>query len=173
MVSASQTYQQALVRGVYQLTGKLDLRAYVGIEWREFGGEQANTLDPVFSLAAVYRLSDTTLFTVEGHRLEQPDYTGFYNYQTLGFSVGVRQQMLGRFYAGLTAGYDHYSYTLLQSGSSNNRSDGYFSARASLDYELNPRWTASLFYIRRQDDSTVQTYSYADNMVGLQVSWHL
>jgi hypothetical protein len=170
-VSASQTYQQALVRGIYQLTGKLDLRTSIGIEWREYGGRHPGTLDPVFSLAAAYHPRDTTTLTLEGHRREQPDFTGDYNYQTLGFSAGVRQQVLGRFYAGLLAGYDHYGYTPLQGGASNNRSDSYFSMRASLDYELNPHWTASLFYVRRQDDSSIQAYAYANNMAGLQVSW--
>jgi hypothetical protein len=170
-VSASQTYQQALLRGIYQLTGKLDLRTSIGIEWREYGGRQAGTRDPVFSLAAAYHPRDTTTLTLEGHRREQPDYTGYYNYQTIGFSAGVRQQVLGRFYAGLLASYDHCGYTRLQAGTSNNRSDSYFSMRASLDYELNPHWTASLFYVRRQDDSSIQAYTYANNMAGLQVSW--
>jgi hypothetical protein len=172
-VSPSQTYQQALVRGIYQLTGKLDLRTSIGVEWRQYGRGQAGTLDPVFSLSAVFHPRETTILTLEGHRREQPDYTGFYNYQIIGFSAGVRQQILGRFYAGLLAGYDHVDYTLLQPGTSNNRSDNYFSVRASLDYELNPRWVATLFYVRRQEDSTIQAYTYANNMVGLQVFWHL
>jgi hypothetical protein len=28
-----------------------------------------------------------------------------------------------------------------------------------------------LYYIRRQDDSNIQQYTYSDNMVGLQLSW--
>jgi hypothetical protein len=170
-VSANQHYQQALVRGNYQLTGKLDLRTYAGIEYREFGPGQADTLYPVFNFIAAYHPEDVITLTLEGHRQEYPNFTGYYNYQAIGFSAGVRQQVLGRFYADLLVGYDNVKYTLLQAGLSNNRSDGYFSVRASLDYEPNPHLMASLFYVRRQDDSNIPVYTYANNMAGLQVTW--
>jgi hypothetical protein len=170
-VSAKQNYQQALVRGLYQVTGKLQLWTSAGIEYREYSSGQPSTLYPVFTLVASYRPVDTTTLTLEAHRREEPNFTGQYNFQILGFSAGVRQHVLGRFYAELLAGYDHIDYTTLQAGPISSRTDEYFSTRANLDYEFNPHWKASLFYVRRQDDSSFLAYTYANNMVGLQVSW--
>ena len=91
----------------------------------------------------------------------------------LGVSAGVRQQLSEHLYAGLNFGYDNTDYVLLGAGTSNNRSDGYFSARVGLDYEFNRHLTGGLFYVRQQDDSNIQSYSYEDNLIGVQLSWSL
>ena len=88
---------------------------------------------------------------------------------TLG--AGVEQQVFGGWSVGLSGGYDSIDYVQLQTGASNNRSDGYFSLQANVDYDMNRHLKARLFYIRRQDDSTVETFTYANNMVGIQVAW--
>lgn len=169
--AANQTYQQLLVRGVYRLSGKIDCRASLGVEYREYDADTANTVDPVFSVSVVYQPLPGTTVTLEGHRRDEPSPTGFYNYQTLGFSAGVRQLLLGRLYAGLTGSYDNVGYNPLQAGTSNNRTDNSFLVRATLDYELNTHWMTTLFYIHRQDDSNIPSYTYANNMIGARVSW--
>jgi hypothetical protein len=169
--AANQTYQQLLVRGVYRLTGKIELNSFLGVECREYDAGSGNTVDPVFSLSVIYQARPTTTITLEAHRRDEPSPTGDYNYQTLGFSAGVRQLLLGRLSAVLVGGYDNVGYNLLTSGVSNNRSDNYFLVQATLDYELNAHWMTTLFYVHRQDDSNIPTYTYANNMVGARVSW--
>jgi hypothetical protein len=168
---ANQTYQQLLLRGVYRLTGKLDLRLSAGAEYRQYQSGRSDTLDPVVSVAGIYQASENTTFTLDVHRLDSPSPFGDYNYVTLGVYAGVQQKVAGRWSVGLAGGYDHIDYVSLQSGASNNRSDGYFSLQANVDYEMNRHLKARLFYNRRQDDSSLQTFSYANNMVGLQVAW--
>lgn len=169
-ISPSQTYQQALLRGLYLVTGKLELRPSVGVEFREYGARGSDTVDPVFSLAAVYRPLETTTVTLEAHRRDQPSVDGNYNYQTLGFSTGIRQRVMERFYPGLTLGYDNADYVVLKPGV-DPRSNNFFSARVSLDYQPNPHWTAGLFYVYRRVDANISQYTYANNMVGAQISW--
>lgn len=171
LVSADQTYQQALLRGIYRISGKLNIAAHGGVEYREYDTDKNNSLNPVFSLMAIYSPLVTTTITLEGHRRDQPSYDGNYNYQTLGFSAGVRQQILGRIYAGLSAGYDNIDYTESKVALSSNRADNYFSLRTSLDYEFNRHLMASLFYVRQQDDSSIHNYTFDDNMVGARVTW--
>jgi len=169
--AATQTYQQLLARGIYRLTGKINVTSSLGVEYREYNAAVANTADPVFSVSVIYQPRSTTTVTLEAHRRDQPSPTGYYNYQTLGLSAGVRQVVLGRWYAGLTGGYDNVGYNLLQAGTSNNRADNDFFVEASLDYELNARWMGSLFYIHREDNSNISNYTYSDNMVGARASW--
>jgi len=169
--AANQTYQQVLVRGIYRLTGKIEINSFLGVEYREYDAGRDNTVDPVFSLSVIYQPTPTTTVTLEAHRRDEPSPTGLYNYQTLGFSAGLRQLLLGRLSAVLTGGYDNVGYDLLLPGASNNRSDDYFLAQASLDYELNAHWMTTLFYIHRQDNSNIPNFTYANNMVGARVTW--
>jgi len=171
--NANQTYQQVLLRGIYRLTGKLDVRMMAGGEYREFESGRPATLDPVFGVAAIYQPSERTTLTLDAHRMDQPSPFGDYNYVTLGAYAGVRQTVFGSWSVGLSGGYDNIEYVRSQSRASNTRSDGYLSLRTSLDYDMNSHVKASLFYIRRQNDSTSQRFEYENNMLGLQVAWRL
>jgi putative beta-barrel porin BBP2 len=170
-INPNQTYQQALVRGSYQISGKLDVRSYLGLEVREYDGGISDTLDPVFNLALIYQVRPLTTFTLEAHRQDQPSPEGSYNYKTLGFSGGVRQRFLGRLSASLSAGYDNVDYVQLSSTATLNRSDNYYSVRAGLDYEVDQHLTTSLFYIFQGDTSNVERFTYANNLAGLRVAW--
>src|SRR5262249_32452607 len=93
-VSASQTYEQALFRADYRVTGKLDLKSSLGIEWRQYSHGEGTDIYPVFSLAAAYQPLTRMTLTLEGHRWDQPAFFGEVNYSTIGFSLGAREQIL-------------------------------------------------------------------------------
>jgi hypothetical protein len=169
--SANQTYQQGLVRGIYRLTSKLDFRASMGIEFRQYDSGQSATTEPVFSVSANYRPQASTTLTLEAHRRQEPSYTGTYNQETTGFNAGVRQQLSGGLSATLAGGYEDVTYLQVVSGPSNNRVDNTFWVRASLDYEFNRHLTGALFYTVQQDNSSNANYSYTDNMVGVRAVW--
>lgn len=169
--NADQVFQRALVRGLYRLSGKLDLRASAGIEWRQYDDAIDDTFNPVVSFSSIYRPRASTTITVEVHRRETPSVGSDYNYTTIGASAGIRQQILGELYVELAGTYDNVDYVLLRPGVSNNRTDDYISVRANLEYEFNSHLKATLFYSRRQDDSTLSQFSYENNMVGIRVSW--
>ena len=96
-----QTYQQLLVRGLYVVSGKLELRGTAGIEFRQYASGQTGTVEPVFTLSATYQPRISTSFTLEAYRREEPSFAGDYNYISLGFAAGVRQKLLGRLTARL------------------------------------------------------------------------
>jgi len=169
--SPNEHYEQGLARGIYSLTGKLDLRASVGVEVRQYDSGASATTDPVFSIGADYYLRASTTLSLEAHRRQQPSYEGEYNYQTTGFNIGVRQQFSAGLSTTVSGGYDYDEYLRLGSGPSNNRADDAFWVRVSLDYEFNRHLTATLFYTMRQDDSSLNQYSYTDNMVGVRAMW--
>jgi len=170
--SPNQTYEQALLQGLYVVSGKLDVRGSIGIEFRQFDSDQAGNISPVLSLSATYQPRVSTEFSVEAHRREEPSFTGDENYVTLGFSATARQLLLGRLTAALSAGYDNVDYVPLNSGIGNDRSDNYYLIRASLNYEVNRHLATTLFWLYRQDASNVDRYSYTDNMVGVRVNWY-
>ncbi|HVV73241.1 MAG TPA: outer membrane beta-barrel protein, partial [Verrucomicrobiae bacterium] len=170
-VNSQQTYQQLLARGIYHISGKLDIRSQFGGELREYGGSTSDTADPVVSVAAIYQFRPPTTFTIELHRRDQPSPVGDYNYQTFGFSGGAREKLFDRLVATLSAGYDFVDYVRLGSGATLNRSDSYYSVNVGLAYEVDQHLTATLFYIYQADASNQAQFTYNDNMVGLRVGW--
>jgi len=170
-INPNQTYQQALVRGIYQVSGKLDVRTYLGIELREYGGGISDTVDPVLNLAVIYQFRPPTTFTLEAHRQDAPSPTGYYNYQTYGFSGGVKEKLFDRLFASLSAGYDFVDYKQLSNVLIAARSDNYYSVKVGFEYEVDQHLTASLFYIFQGDSSNQERYTYTDNMVGVRLGW--
>lgn len=170
-LSADQTYQQALVRGNYSISGKLDLRTSAGIEFRQYESGASDHMAPVFSLEAIYQPRETTTFNLEAHRRDQPSLESDYNYISLGFTVGARQRLMDRLSAQLRVGYDNVEYTRLNSGTSNGRADNFYTAQANLQYDFNRRVGTTLFVSYRQEASSLRLYSYKNNVVGVQVYW--
>ena len=170
--SPNQTYQQVLLRGMYVVSGKLDLRGTAGIEFRHYDSGQAGTVDPVFSLSAAYQPRVSTTFNLEAYRREEPAFSGNYNYITLGFTVGARQMLWGRLNAALAFGYESLDYVGLTAGASNDRADNYYLVRTSLQYDFNRHVGSTLFWVFRQDASNIARYSYVNNMIGVRVNWY-
>lgn len=167
----SQTYEQALVRGVYRLSGKIYFNAYVGLECRQFKTDAPDSLNPVFTISGIYEPRETTALTLEAHRREAASPYSGYNYTQIGFRAGVRQGLFNRLFANLTGGYDQIQYNETTGTTSLNRADNLVYIQTSLDYEFNPHWTATLFYNYHQDASNVPIYDYSNNLVGARFVW--
>jgi len=171
--SPDQTYQQLLARAIYRLTGKLYFNSALGVELREYGGGQSDTVKPLFSLTGTYDVREGTTLTLEAHRRDEPSFYTGENVTDLGASIGARQLLFGRLYATAYLGYDYYEYATTAAGGSTTRTDNYFFGRLRFDYEFNRHVTGSLFYTYYRDHSNDVIYSFDDNVVGLQVTWRL
>lgn len=169
--SPSQTYEQAMARAIYHFAEKLDFTASMGGRWQQYGGGAPPTFDPIFSLAGTYRPVDSTTITLEGHRLQEssPLY-GIADYILTGFSAGVRQRLLDKWFVSLNAGYDMAAYSTAVAGISFSRTDNIYSARLGVDYQFTERWTSGVYFLRSSDSSNAN-YAYTDNQIGLQASW--
>ena len=166
----NQTYQQGLVQAVYKLTEKIDARAHVGAEIRQFqnGGNDGPT--PVFSLAGTYRPREKTLLSLEAYRRQQNSVSlASQNYEVTGVNASIQQQLREKLSANVLAGYDFADYKGTQAGVVANRMDKYFYVRAGLNFQITPKWSASAFYTYRQNHSEgTGSNPFANNQVGLQ-----
>jgi hypothetical protein len=175
--SGDQTFQQANLRVTYEPSGKLSVNASGGVEFRQYGGENDNggsVVSPVYELGVNYQPFDGTTINVRGSRrsLNSAALVA-QNYNTTNLTFTVRQRLLRRFYVGLVAGYEsaeYYSTDNEVDFPSTDRSDNYVFVQPSIDVTLTAFWTAGLYYLYRNNDSSSQFFSFYDNQFGVRTS---
>ncbi|CAN5455782.1 hypothetical protein BH20VER3_BH20VER3_10370 [soil metagenome] len=171
--SQDQTFEQINARASYELTGKVSASFTAGVEFRQVteGGVQDNG-SPVFEGSLFYQPFDGTSLalnlsrrTISSASLASQDF-----YSTSVILSG-RQRFFQRIYFGLSVGYENSSYFSTLSGFSSTRTDNYYFLQASLDFDLTSFWTAGIFYLYREDDSSLPFFSFYDNQFGLRTSF--
>lgn len=165
-----QTFEQANGRISYQASGKVNFNASGGVEFRQFGGNsRGQYATPVFELSASYQPSDGTSFSLSGHRrtydsgaLAGQDFS-----ETI-LNASLRRRLLQRFYLGIAVGYQQSDYFSAVKNVTANRNDHYYYVQPTLDFNVTRYWTAGVYYLHRQNDSSFDGFQFADNQVGFR-----
>lgn len=169
-----QIYQRALARCTYALSGKVQLEASAGGEWREFHGGLSDTFTPVFGIGGAYRPFEGTTITLEARRrdeisvaLTNQDYTA------TGVTLGIRQRIMERLHVTVTGSYDNRDYHASGTGVSAIRRDDLYTLRAGMGMNLGRHWTVDVFYQYSKDSTNDPTLGFTDNQFGLLGTWKL
>jgi hypothetical protein len=168
----SETFEQANVRATYQATGKISLTFSGGIEFRQFENDSRETyISPVFALSAAYQPTDATTFALSGgrHTYNSGVLAG-QDFAETSVDVSVRQRFLQRFFVAVAAGYQNADYFSTVSSLSTNRNDNYLYIQPAVDVSITRFWTIGGYYLHRQNDSSLQSFSFDDNQVGLRTA---
>jgi hypothetical protein len=167
-----QTYQRAMLRALYQITGKIDLNASAGGEWRQYDDDTPGSFAPVFSMGAGYRPRDGTSLSLQAQRQVQHSvFLGGHNYISTGLAGTVRQRFLEKYFASVGASYYNLNYRAARAGVVADREDDYFLIRTALESQLTERWRAALFYSYRENTSNRERFAFTKNQIGLESSW--
>ena len=163
--------EEGQLRLGYAVTRKITAAASVGLEYRERNGSASDSLTPVFVLTTHWTPYNDTTLDLEAHRrTEASGSLGGEDFIDTGFQLGVRQNLLQRFYVRLDAGYQNADYKNVAAADPIPRTDNYFSIRGTAGYDF-VRWFQVLaFYEHREDQSTRQNYTFASNRVGMEVN---
>jgi hypothetical protein len=168
----NQLYERLSVRSSYTLTGKVDVNASVGVERRAYSGFSDADYYPVFSVGGGYRPTPLMTISLNASRNENSSaYLPGQNYASTGFSLTVQETIREQFLLNLSGGYDNMEYHSNTSGSASTLSNNTFYVRPAFDWLIRSNWRTGVFYVYRQNTSTQSGYDYANNQVGLQVSW--
>ncbi len=165
--AGTQDFQRALVKLNRASTGALGMTGKAGAEFRQT--RHGSTTTPVFALAADWEpVEDGTQVTVEAFResVSSGSLAGE-NYLRTGGALRLFQDLGPRFGAGLAAGYERLDYSQAGSGRASGREDDYYFVRPSLKYEFAARRRAEVFYSFREDDSSLEDFSFTANQWGL------
>jgi hypothetical protein len=166
-----QTFQQALARLDYDATGKVKITASGGVEFRESEGSNETYVSPVFGVGMSYQPFDGTSIHVDfNRRIMNSAVLAGEDYTTTSIVLSAQQRLLQRLSLGLTGGYENSDYFSVVDNLQSSRNDNYFFVQPSIDVNVTRFWTVGAYYLRRQNSSSVETFSFNDNQVGLRTS---
>jgi hypothetical protein len=168
--SPDQVFEQANVRVGYTATAKINFSATAGFEFRQFeNGSRGLYVTPVYGLTASYAPLDGTSISLTGsRRIDNSASLAGQDYTNTLISGSVQQRFLQRCFIGFAAGYENSNYFSTTSGSSGTRNDDYYFIEPSVDVNITRYWNAGAYYLRRQNTSSLDSFSFYDNQVGVR-----
>jgi hypothetical protein len=166
-----QDYQQALLRVIYNPTGKVTLRGSGGFEWRHFDTVKDDRFTPVFSAGVGYQPFDGTHLDLDVFRRVQSSASSFgQDFTSSGVTLSARQRLFQKLYIGVRTGYENVNYHSYVPTVTTSREDDYLFVQPSLSYEFNSNVSASIFYLYRENRSNQPSVDFDNNQVGIRVT---
>src|SRR2546429_3707942 len=167
----NQTFEQVNARLNYQATAKLGLYASAGAEFRQFDGNRSTYTTPVFEVGAIYHpFEGTNLTLAAGRRIYNSGFLGDQDFANTYVVARFQQRLFQRVYFGLASGYENSDYFPAERNVSAPRDDDYWFIEPSVDV-LITRWLSTgVYYLHRQDVSSVDFFSFYDNQVGVRAT---
>ena len=167
----NQSFEQVNARLNYQATAKLGLYASAGAEFREFDGNRSTYTTPVFEVGVTHHPFDgTTINLAAGRRIYNSGFLGAQDFADTYFVGRFQQRLFRRLYFGLGAGYENSDYFAAAENVSASRNDNYWFIEPSLDV-LITRWlNTGVYYLHRDDNSNIDSFSFDDNQVGVRAT---
>jgi len=198
--SPTRLYQALNARFKYEYTDKLAFKATGGILFNEFstGGQPLYTT-PVFSLGLDYKLFSEVkdhvdqqvtptqqLFNaprgvaqaLNGSSLSLLFYRNYQSssaytdlaYMATGGQLGITKPFGPHWVAGVAFGYENDTYIAIRSGTSATRVDNFFFVKPNVRYDFLKNLSASVYYQRSFNNSTIQSYQWFDNRFGVEIN---
>ena len=99
--------------------------------------------------------------------------SGFFadqDFATTAVVLSIQQRLLQRIYLGLAAGYENDDYFSTVRGVNATRDDNYYFVEPSLDVLITRYWSAGVYYLHRQDFSSIDFFSFYDNQIGVRTT---
>ena len=169
--SPDETFEQVHARMSYELTGKLQTYAAVGVEFRQFDNERDENISPVFNIELVYNPFDGTSVNLSASRqtlnsasLSNQDFTSTQLIATL------QQRFFQRVFVNVSGGYQNHSYFSTVGGVSATREDNYYFIAPGFDVRITNFFFAGLYYLHRQNESSFNFFDFDENQFGARAT---
>jgi hypothetical protein len=169
--TTNQTFEQVNGRLNWEVTSKFNVYASAGVEFRQFDGNRGEYTSPVFEVGLAHHPFDGTTFTLAaGRRIYPSGFLDDQDFATTYIAARFQQRLFRRVYFGLGGGYEHANYFATDRDVSATLDSDYWFIEPSVDV-LITRWlSAGVYYLHRQDVSSVDSFSWYDNQVGVRAT---
>lgn len=166
-----QYFEQGNLRLSYQATGKISFSATGGIEVREFGGARGEYISPVYTLEGSYLPFDGTSISITGSRQTQNSAViSGSDFTSTKIDLRLRQRLLQRIFIGLNVGYENDDYFSATNAIDVSRTDNYYYFQSSIDVNVTRFWSIGVYYLHREDSSSLENFTFSDNQFGARTS---
>jgi hypothetical protein len=169
--TTNQSFEQVNARFNYQATAKLGVYASMGCEFRQFDGNRSTYTTPVFEVGLEHHPFEGTNITLAaGRRMYNSGFLGNQDFANTYVVGRFQQRLFRRVYLGLGGGYENSNYFATTNNISAPRDDDYWFIEPSVDV-LITRWLSTgVYYLHREDSSSVSFFSFDDNQVGVRAT---
>ena len=169
--TTDQTFEQVNLRLNYDVTAKFNLYASGGVEFRQFEGNRDTYITPVFEVGLIHHPFYGTTFTLAaGRRIYNSGFLDNQDFATTYVVGRFQQRLFSRVYFGFGGGYENSDYFATSRNVNSPRDDDYWFIEPSVDV-LITRWLSTgVYYLHRQDVSSVDFFSFYDNQVGVRAT---
>jgi hypothetical protein len=168
------TSEQLQGRVIWRVRNKLNFLLTGGLNDQQFlSSGSSDLLTPIFSLAAEYRLFDTTTLSLSGSRAVTPSYFQNASTESTTINAGLNQRILGKLYLNIGGAYGTTAYHGTTSGPIGGGVGDYntTSFNVGLSTTLLKRATASVFYQVSYNSSSSALYNYTIRQAGLALAY--
>ena len=170
-VSPDETFEQLNLRWTYEPSGKLRVNGSGGLEWRQSEDTDQTRLSPLLQIGVAYAPFDGTEIGASVVRRTFNSASEIArDFESTQFVLRARQRLLQRMYFSIVAGYQNQSYHNTISGVSSGREDNYHFVAPGFDVNLTRFWSAGAYYLRRQNDSSANSFSFHDDQLGFRTT---
>ena len=169
--SGGQTYEQALLRALYDPSEKLSFQGQGGLEMRQLPSGE-NKAIPVLDLRCDYlpRAGTTLELTGYSKTYGSSDY-GDQDYTAKGVGLSVAQEVGASWLVTLKGGYENNSYFDTNVRAPSPRQDNFCYINPSVQFRVSDHAKIELFYNYRQNDSNNASRAFIDNQAGVRATF--
>ncbi|HSH39675.1 MAG TPA: hypothetical protein VK993_12940 [Chthoniobacterales bacterium] len=167
--SPDQTFEQLTVRASYEISEKLRANGSAGFEFRQSEVESDDQVSPIFQLGMSYKPFDGTSFGASATRRTLNSASVFgQDFTSTQVTFNAQQRFFQRAFLSLSTGYQHQTYFSRISGVAADREDDYYFVVPGIDVRVTKFWFAGIYYVSRQNDSSLEFFSFDDNQFGFR-----
>jgi hypothetical protein len=166
-------YERVMASFNYLVTDKIGITLAIGPEFRQYDGNQSGSVGLSYNLTGRWQPTDRTTITLGASRSQTPSpVLAGENYINTTASIGLNQRIADRYFANIGVSYNNVNSGNSASEVGSGRNDDYIALITGVGANLAYRWTARLFYERRQSISgNNSTYEFDNNRAGFEITW--
>jgi hypothetical protein len=128
-----------------------------------------SSVPDLFGSRAIQLLSDTSISLNLYRNQQSSAYYSGQDFIATGGEIGFNKSFGRHWFTNLSLGYENDNYVAIQQNVTATRNDNFFFIKPSISYKFLKYLQYTIFYERSMNSSTIQSFTYADNKIGMEL----
>jgi hypothetical protein len=123
----------------------------------------------LFESRATQLLSDTSISLNLYRNQQSSAYYSGQDFIATGGEIGFNKSFGLHWVTNLSFGYENDDYIAIQQNVNATRQDNFFFIKPSITYKFLKYLEYTIFFEHSMNNSTIQTFTYSDNRIGMEL----